>query len=436
MARRQRAGAGAATTAAAALGAALLGAAPLPGEARGAADGPAPPARSLVLVTVDALRADHVGVDGGPVPTPALDALASAGIRLAEATTPLPSTGPAHASLLTGRNPWHHGAVKSHMAFDPRVPTVADVARAAGMPTPAYVTSRAMDRPCGYHQGFATFHFEPTEDATLRGRRERLAFARGDATVAAAMDWLTAHAGERFLLWVHLAEPQAPHLAPPGFAPPPDDPVDLAGRSAPGKLSAAELARRIRAYRGEVAFADAQLARLVERLRLLGLLESTALVVASDHGEALGEHGLLDHEVTLTEEVVRVPVLARAPGLAAGRRLEGAAQLEDLAPTMLALLGLDPPDALDGVSLLPWWRGDVAQSPRAFAVGRRRPLPRKPDLYYLRRHTEKWIGPASGPGERYDLAGDPREERPAAAPPPPELAAAIGDGGAEAGHSE
>ena len=116
----------------------------------------------------------------------------------------------------------------------------------------------------------------------------------------------------------------------------------------------------IRAYRGEVSYADAQVGRLVEGLRSLGLLDETAVVVSSDHGEGLGDHGLLEHGANLHDELVRVPLVLRAPGLPRGRRLAGSAQLEDLAPTLLSLAGVPVPPGLDGMDLGPWLAGRAA----------------------------------------------------------------------------
>jgi choline-sulfatase len=382
--------------------------------------GAARPARSALLISVDTLRADCIGALGGPVPTPGMDGLAREGVLLEQATTPVPSTGPAHASLLTGLYPWRHGTLRNAVPMDPRIPTLAEWARSSGRATAAFVSSYILDRRFGFHQGFDTYVFEPDQSYAWRGQEREHFWALGEHTTRAAMDWITRHAGEPFFVWVHLFDPHAPYLPPPGWGLSPDSPVDLDGKSLPsGVEDRDELARMIRAYRGEVRYADAQVARLVERLRLLDILDQTAVVLTADHGEGLGDHGVLEHGVDLYDELVRVPLIVRAPGVPAGRRLAGPAQLEDVAPTLLALLGAPEPAGLDGVNLLPWLRGEVAASPRAACVGQRRPLPGRPELYYERRWPEKWIGSRDGDGARFQLERDPGERggRPEGAPP-------------------
>ena len=378
-------------------------------------------AERIVLVTVDTLRADHVGAYGGPVATPAIDALAREGVLLSDACTPTPSTGPAHASLLTGLHPWRHGVVDNAVALDRGVPRLASKLREGGFATAAFVASYVLDARFGFAEGFDAYSFEPTEEYVWRGSRRGRFSARADAVVEAAMHWITAHAGERFFVWIHLFDPHTPYRPPPEYALPRDAAVDLEGKRLPPQVRGlGELADLIRAYRGEVRFVDAQLGRLVERLRMLALLDGTALVVTSDHGEGLGDHGLLEHGANLHDELVRVPLVVRGPGLAAGVRLPGPAQLEDLAPTLLAWAGATPPGGLDGVDLGPWLAGRAERSPRAAVLGRRKGYPSKPELFYARNFPEKWIGPRQGGGVRFRLDEDPRElaGRPAPDPPP------------------
>jgi len=393
-----------------------------PGRAAEAARaGGGPPVERILLVTIDTLRADHVGAAGGPVETPHLDRIAREGILVSQAVTPTPSTGPAHASLFTGLHPWRHGALRNAVSMDPRIPTLADRLRARGLATAGFVSSYILHRRFGFHQGFDTYVFEPTEPYSWRGQRRETFWTRGEHTTDAAMEWLTKHGDRPFFVWVHYFDPHTPYLPPPGFAPPPDDPVSLEGKRVPAEVEGpGELAALIRAYRGEVAYADAQVGMLVERLELLGLLDRTAVVVTSDHGEALGDHGILQHGVNVYDELVRVPLLVRAPGLPAGRELAGPAQLEDLVPTLLALAGAPIPDGLDGVDLLPWWRGEAEASPRPASLGRRREYRRAHDLYFQRSWPEKWIGAPERDGLRFRLDQDPGELREEAGAPMPE----------------
>ena len=398
--------------------AAVLAAAPVAGAADpgSTANGGSPGViDSVLLITIDTLRADHVGAYGGPVPTPALDHLASQGVLVESAYTPTPSTGPAHASLLTGLHVWNHGTLKNAVPLDPRIPTLADLLSARGLDTAAFVSSYILDRRFGFHQGFATYIFEPSQPYHWRGRQRKRFWTRGQQTTQAANRWLLEHVDRPFFLWVHYYDPHWPYRPPVGFAVSPRDPVDLTGKSIPRDRDVRNelhLKSLNRAYRGEVAYVDAQVGTLLERVKLLGLDDRCAVVLTADHGEGLGDHGVMEHGLHLYEELVQVPLILRAPGLPSGRRVAGPAQLEDLAPTILALLNVDPPESLDGVDLLPWLRGATDAPPRGAVVGARSTNKGAARLFYVLDRSSKWIGEPGSPGRRFDLARDPGERDP------------------------
>jgi arylsulfatase A-like enzyme len=391
----------------------LAGALALAAAVGRAADGERAPVDRLVLITIDTLRADHVGAYGGPVPTPAIDRLAAEGVLVEQAFTPIASTGPAHVSLMTGLHPWRHGTLSNAVPVDPRIPTLAEAAAQRGMATAGFVSSFILSRRFGFHQGFETFVFEPSQGYEWRQKRREHFWARGEATVRAAMQWITAHADGPFFVWVHYFDPHWPYQPPPGYSQPADEPVDLTGKLMPTDRPSVKTERglrdKIRAYRGEVAYTDAQVGALIERLRLLGVLDRTAVILTADHGEGLGDHAIMEHGMHLFEELVRVPLVIRAPGLAAGRRLSGAAQLEDLQPTIRALIGAEVDGSLDGKNLLPWLRGEVARSPREVVFGRRDRKKKRPDLFYFRRWPAKWIGRPGRDGLEFALDRDPDE---------------------------
>ncbi|MGE4607490.1 MAG: sulfatase [Myxococcota bacterium] len=375
---------------------------------------------SVVLVTIDTLRADHVGAYGGKAVTPTLDRLAEQGVLLEQASTSVPSTGPAHVSLMSGLYPWRHGALANAVPLDPELVTLAQVLSKRGLETGAFVSSYVVHPRFGFDRGFDTYYFEPTKGYQWRGKHRDRFWSRGEATVTAAADWIAAHADVPFFVWVHLFDPHTPYLPPRGFALSPTKHVDIFGKAVPkGVRDMNHLAQLNRQYRGEVGYADAQLGRLIGELSRLKLTERTAVIVTSDHGEGLGDHGLLEHGQNVFDELVRVPLIFRAVGLPAGRRLAGPAQLEDLMPTILALVGVDSETGsygVDGVDLLPWLRGATETSPRSWTLGRRRPYPGRPDLFFARRWPEKWIGTAAGSGDAaaaygkvYALDSDPGE---------------------------
>jgi len=373
------------------------------------------PPRNLVLVTVDTLRADHVSSYGGSVPTPAFEILAREGALAEEAYTPTPSTGPAHVSLFTGLHPWRHRTLANAVPIDGNLRMLAQILRDEGFRTAAFVSSYVLHPRFGFDRGFERYEFEPNRGyPTWQGRKKPDFWTLGEVSTQGALRWLNERAAagdERFFLWVHYFDPHSPYDPPPGFEVSPAQPVDLSGKQIPpGVSDAPELRRLLRAYRGEVRYADTQVGRIVERLRVLALLEKSVVVATSDHGEGLGDHGLLEHGGNLHEELVHIPLLVRAPGVAAGRRLRGFVQLEDLLPTALSLLGVPIPEGLDGQNLAPWLRGEAAASPRREVRGRRRSYDTRPDLYYERRAGLKWIGELGEPGTLYVLQRDPNEQ--------------------------
>jgi len=300
---------------AAALGGLLPAIFALAAAAAAAAPPPEPPAApaSLVLLTLDTTRADHLGCYGGAAPTPALDALAARGTRWLRALTPSPLTLPAHASLLTGLEPPEHGVRDNGVsALGPEAPTLATVLSARGRATAAFVASRVLDRRFGLARGFDRYDDRMAAEAIGEyGYPERDAAAVTDAALA----WLAARpAGRPFFLWLHYYDPHAPYR-PPG--PPAATPA--AG------------------YAGEIAFMDAEIGRL------LAALPPGALVAAvGDHGEALGEHGERAHGIFLYQPSLHVPLIVAGPGVPAGAEVAETVSTRRLAPTLLLLAGAAP----------------------------------------------------------------------------------------------
>ncbi|MEP7118847.1 MAG: sulfatase-like hydrolase/transferase [Acidobacteriota bacterium] len=299
---------------------------------------PAPPApataRDVVLITIDTLRADHVGAYGhAAARTSTLDGLARDGARFARAWATAPITLPSHASLLTGRYPPAHGARHNGIAVDAAVPTLAARLKEAGFVTGAFVSAFPLDQRLGLARGFDVY-----DDVLPRGADGRPLNERsGDDTVTRALGWLRQQGGARVFLWVHLFEPHAPY-GPPG-----------AGGAATTR------------YDDDIAVADREAGRL---LAALGERASRALVVATaDHGEAFGEHGEIGHSIFVYDTTLRVPLVMRGPGVPAGLVVPDDVSLVDLAPTIAALTGVAAFDA-DGQSLAGVLAGH-ALAPRA-----------------------------------------------------------------------
>jgi choline-sulfatase len=291
---------------------------------------------NILLVTIDTLRADRLGSYGyAGAATPTLDALAARGVRHATAIAHVPLTGPSHASILTGHTPPGHGVRDNGGYTLPvAVRTAAEEFRQAGYRTAAFVSGFPLDRRFGFDRGFQTYddHLPRGSDRRRTPYVERFA----DGTTDAVLRWLAAPpseaaAGAPFFLWVHYYDPHAPY-EPPG-----------------------ELADRFRAapYDGEIAFVDAQLARLLRALEQKVLLAQTVVLVTADHGESLGEHGEGSHGLFLYDATLKVPWILAGPGVAAGRVPTTVARGIDVLPTLLDYAGLPVPTAVEGRSLRP-----------------------------------------------------------------------------------
>ena len=335
---------------------------------------PVSPSRpSVVLISIDTLRADHVSVRGL---TPSFDAFAKTAVRFTSAWSHVPLTLPAHASILTGLLPTRHG-VRDNVGFDVRAgETLAERFKKNGYVTGGFVSSTVLRRETGIARGFDVYDDQMAAGASGPGL-ERSA----SATVQQALQFVSANRAAPFLLFVHFYEPHTPYAAPAAF--------DTRGASA---------------YDREVAAADAALGALLDGLRAKGV-RRPAIVVTSDHGEGLGDHGELEHGLLLYAEALRVPLLiARPDGKGAGTDVAATVRHVDIAPTLLELAGLDA-SGLDGAPLGPRLAGGARA---AYS-----------ETWYPRLHfgwseltsvaEGRWHYIGGPRPELYDLEADPRE---------------------------
>jgi len=286
------------------------------GSAPGQAAAPQPRARpSLVLLTLDTTRADHLGAHGVHRGlTPNLDALAARGARYARALSPTPLTLPAHCSLLTGLDPSGHGVHDNGIASLPAgVATLATVLADRGYSTAAFVASRVLDKRFGLDRGFATY-----DDAMAAERIGEYGYPERNAAAVtnAALAWAAARPrGRPYFLWVHYYDPHAPYAAPGD---------DTAGAAA---------AR----YAAEVSYMDREIGRLLKGLAAGGGRPLVAAV--GDHGEMLGEHGESGHGIFLYRAALEVPLVLSGPGVPPGTVWPGTVGTRGLPATLLRLLG-------------------------------------------------------------------------------------------------
>jgi arylsulfatase A-like enzyme/cytochrome c-type biogenesis protein CcmH/NrfG len=371
--------------------AALLLALALAPGCRRAAPAPPPASRpNVLLVTIDTLRADHVGCYGrAQALTPTLDGLAARGVRFATAVAHVPLTGPSHASILTGLSPLGHGfRDNGGFVLPAQVRTTAEDFGKAGYRTAAFVSGFPLNRRFGFDRGFETYddHLPRGNDPRRALHVERFA----DATTDAVLRWLAEpdpSPGRRpFFLWVHYYDPHAPY----------EPPQDFAARFA------------AEPYDGEIAFVDAQLARLLRKLEEKGEMARTLLLATADHGESLGEHGEVSHGLFVYDATLKVPFIVAGPGIAAGRVAPTVARGIDVLPTLLDYAGLELPPEIEGRSLRPALEGREMSDAPAYAetLYPTRELGWAP-LFAWRTSRHKMIE-APKP-ELYDLEKDPGE---------------------------
>jgi len=357
---------------------------------------------NVLLVTIDTLRVDRVGAFGSTLGlTPNIDRLAGEGFRATRAYTSAPLTLPAHASILTATQPPVHGLRTNGLfRLGPSAPTLATVLKNAGYRTGAFVGSFVLDARFGLNRGFD--EYDDRYGERQAGDSTEGAERRAEDVVKPALAWIlgpnrpsqrpnssalpnpSSLSPEPWFAWAHFYDPHEPYRAPEPYA----------SRFAP--------------YDAEVAYTDAMLGRLVDTLRQAGQIDRTLVAIAADHGESLGEHGERTHGVFAYDVTIRVPWLVWA-----GHRISGTSdalvRLVDLSPTLLDLVGLQPPAEFDGTSILPRVHDHSRELPSYFEAMDAN----------LTRNWAPLSGIVSGAHklvdlptpELYDLRGDPSESK-------------------------
>ncbi|MCP4662482.1 MAG: sulfatase-like hydrolase/transferase [bacterium] len=348
------------------------------------------PAPHVLVITLDTARADRFSYAGdSPVATPNVDALAAEGTAFLQAVTPAPITLAAHASLLTGQLPTHHG-VRNNGTYRlaAEAVTLGELLRDRGYRTAAFVGSSVLDHQYGLDQGFD--HYDdlmPSRDQGPGFYPER----PGGAVVEAALSRLAQHDRTPTFTWVHLFDPHIP------YAPPEPERSQYAASL----------------YDGEIAYSDRVVGTLLDGYRRLDLLDDTIVVFTSDHGESLGAHGELTHGAFLFDATVRVPLVIRVPGLDQVGRVESQVHLADILPTVAEILGLSIPEDIQGTSLVPLMRGLAetpgTEAPRTAYLETFLPLENYGWFRLWGVRTEDWKLVSGTYPELFDLQADPEE---------------------------
>ena len=286
---------------------------------------------SIVLITLDTTRADHLGCYGYFRETsPNLDALAAESVVYDRAYSTCGTTLPSHVSLMTATSTLDHGIKNNMMTFAPGLPTIAEVLSGSGWATAAFVSARPVGSHTGLARGFAVYD-EPEG-------RERSA----GETTERALAWLAEIEGPYFA-WLHYFDPHSPYRPPPPydvqFKPGASQAEVLEARDVPGRDDPVLIAQHAW-YDGEIAYLDAELGRFLATLRERPEWTDCVIAVTADHGEGLGQHGWKGHG-RLWQEQIRVPLIVRYPGAAGGGERSGRlASIADVVPTVLTAAGI------------------------------------------------------------------------------------------------
>lgn len=404
---------------------------------------------NVIFIVIDATRADHLPMYGYSRQTaPNLTAFAQQGTTFTRAYAQGTSTRPSIATLFSSMYPAVHQVNFERDFLSDSFTLLPEALKAAGYTTFAVSSNANVSPTFGYAQGFDHFRVWKTESTlrlTFLGRMgedllgptvlARVLREHGDVVPTAdvitdiTLDWVGQHAQGPFFMYVHYIDPHYPYRPPApwdkAFDHRKDSPrragnVDPVAVTRPDRQE--RLARTLDQYDGEILFADHHVGGLLKGLDAQGVLKNSLVIVTADHGEEFFDHGGIGHGRTAYEEVLRVPLLMRWPGrIPAGARHDGLVGLIDMMPTILALVGVEPPQGLQGTSVAaPVTKTGAAPSDRqlfAQVVSDTFRLDAvHDDRYKLVRHVR---GPQAGQEEVYDRARDPLERASLGAQAPP-----------------
>jgi arylsulfatase A-like enzyme len=391
--------------------------------------------RNLLIITVDTLRADHVGCYGySKKTTPNIDALADRGVLFLNAACQAPITLPSHASIFTGTLPiYHRLRVNAENYLPDEQTTLAELLKEKGYATAAFVSALVLDSKYGLDQGFDTYDADfagsvlsqikwtagrkpeekqPEEEANEQkvcGSFER----RADETTQAAVRWINQNRQRKFFLWVHYFDPHFPYYK---YDETGEKVIDQEGVNVTtGLIYYGNVDKAIRYYDGEIMLTDLWIGRLLDTLSDLGLVEDTLIVLTADHGEGLGEKNYYyEHEDHLYENLIHVPLIFVYPKkLPKGLRVAERVCSIDIVPTICEFMNVPVPPAVQGFSLMPLCLSKPGWKPIGVLSETMAPMKRgESGLYAFIRDDWKMVwAPQGNAFGLYNLQQDPHEEK-------------------------
>jgi len=299
---------------------------------------------NLILISVDTLRQDHLGIYGYKRNTsPNIDRLLKTGVWFTNAHCNVPLTSPSFSSMMSSRYPHETGSTRNGIPMIDGIETLAEILKKQGYTTAAILSNWPLKKHLSNLQkGFDIYDDNFFEKRWLIFNSERDA---KDVT-ALSIAWIEQKPKEPFFLWAHYSDPHSPYLFHKGFLFKEPDKPDT------------EIQRKIDAYDSEIAYTDYQIGLLMNKLKEKGLDKTSLIVFLADHGESLGEHGYTGHGRYLYEDCMRVPFGLSGPGIPLNQRIDVQVELLDLAPTCLGYLGIPHAKLMRGRNLIPFIKGE------------------------------------------------------------------------------
>ncbi len=343
--------------------------------------------RNVLLISIDTCRADYLGCYGYRRKiTPNIDAVAKESILFENVVVSVPLTLPSHSSMLTGTTPLYHG-VHNNVGYrlGQSSLSLAEVLRDKGFVTGAIVSTFILDSRFGLDQGFDTYNDRFEEELNTAGIVER----KGGEASRFAIEWLEKHKNDKFFLFLHYYDPHYTYDPPQPFA-----------SSFKDNL-----------YAGEVAYTDYCIGQVIDKLKELGIYDSTLLIITGDHGEMLGEHGESEHGFFIYESAIKVPLIFRLPGRHKPKNIKELVGLIDIVPTVCSLLGIELPSQVEGMNLSSYFSGRTASGRERYIYSESfypaEGLQCNPLLGAV---TDRWKYIETTRPELYDVIEDPNEQ--------------------------
>lgn len=349
--------------------------------------------RNVVLISIDTLRADHLGCYGYSRRTsPNIDAFAAEGILFNHAVTPVPITLPAHSSMLTGTTPpYHKVRDNNNYRLSGSNVTLAEILGENGFVTGAIIGAFVLDSQFGLAQGFDNY------DDSIKLKAKKAFWLsnerKAEEVTRLAKRWLEGHREERFFLFLHYFDPHDPYNLHKGFV----------------FSSFPFLALRKDHYDSEIAYTDDCIGQVIEKMKELNLYDSTLVIITGDHGESLGQHSEKTHGYFTYNSSIHVPLIMRVPGGPGGVIIDNVAGLIDIVPTVCSAVGIDVPSHIEGADLSVFFsdRGGPVEERYLFSESL---MPTKFGLGPLFSLSgDRWKYIHSTESELYDLREDPYE---------------------------